>query len=76
MVKVDLKLMRFLALAVFSLALSSQSFGQRTPRDTTITIGAIRWDAWLGENDNVGKQLNRSLGPDKWGIDVPFIRRF
>lgn len=72
MVKVDLKLMRFLALAVFSLALSSQSFGQRTPRDTTITIGAIRWDAWLGENDNVGKQLNRSLGPDKWGYRRPF----
>lgn len=71
-IKVDLKSILFLALTVFSLVLSSQSFGQRTPRDTTIAIGAIRWDAWLGENDNVGKQLNKSLGPDKWGYRRPF----
>ncbi|HTG00071.1 MAG TPA: Ig-like domain-containing protein, partial [Nitrospirota bacterium] len=36
------------------------------------TVGAIRWDGWLGEGDSVGKQLDKDLSPNHWHYRVPF----
>ncbi len=43
------------------------------------TIGAIRWDAWVGDLNTdgvgaayVGLQVERSLGPDKYHFRLPF----
>ena len=35
-------------------------------------VGAIRWDAWLGESNNVGKDVNQSLSPNHWHYRLPF----
>lgn len=35
-------------------------------------VGAIRWDAWLGKSDAIGKQLNTSLSPHHWHYRLPF----
>jgi hypothetical protein len=37
-------------------------------------IGAIRWDGWIGDvpGYDVGRQVERSLGPLKWHARLPF----
>jgi hypothetical protein len=35
-------------------------------------VGAIKWDAWLGDDDSVGVQVDRSLSPNHWHYRVPF----
>ena len=37
--------------------------------------GAIRWDAWHGDRSEVGKTVERSLGPKKWHGRLPFFAR-
>lgn len=41
-------------------------------------VGAIRWDAWVGETPeapgyDVGVQVERSLGPKRWHYRLPFF---
>ena len=45
-----------------------------------VTIGAIRWDAWVGPtntsgtgSDNVGLQVEKTLSPNKYHNRVPFF---
>lgn len=40
-----------------------------------LTVGAIRWDAWHGDRSEVGKAVERSLGPEKWHGRLPFFAR-
>lgn len=37
------------------------------------SVGAIRWDAWLGEANAVGAALNKSLGPNHYHWRLPFF---
>ncbi|HUJ19278.1 MAG TPA: hypothetical protein VL197_14940 [Nitrospirota bacterium] len=41
-------------------------------RATTSTIGAIRWDAWMGDSDWAGVQVDKDLGPNHWHYRLPF----
>jgi hypothetical protein len=38
-------------------------------------VGAIRWDAWFGDDpsSDVGRQVERSLGPQRWHYRLPFF---
>ena len=36
-------------------------------------VGAIRWDAWHGDQGSPGKAVERSLGPRAWHYRVPFF---
>jgi hypothetical protein len=40
-------------------------------------VGAIRWDAWIGDaaDSDVGRQVERSLGPEQWHVRLPFYGR-
>ncbi|MBN1182569.1 MAG: T9SS type A sorting domain-containing protein [Bacteroidales bacterium] len=35
-------------------------------------VGAIRWDAWIGQSDYIGAQVNVTLGPNHWHYRLPF----
>ena len=43
--------------------------------DTRPVVGAIRWDAWVGAvpGYDVGLQVERSLGPERWHTRLPFF---
>lgn len=45
-----------------------------TPRYRRPVVGAIRWDAWIGPaaGYDVGVQVERSLGPQRWHYRLPF----
>ncbi len=43
--------------------------------DERIVVGAIRWDAWHGDRSEVGKAVERSLGPKKWHSRLPFFAK-
>ncbi len=36
-------------------------------------VGAIRWDAWHGDQGIPGRAVQRSLGPSKWHHRLPFF---
>ena len=36
-------------------------------------MGAIRWDAWIGQGYGVGAAVNKSLGPEHWHYRVPYF---
>lgn len=37
-----------------------------------IAVGAIRWDAWYGPRDRVGRAVHATLAPSKWHGRLPF----
>lgn len=41
--------------------------------DSSLLVGAIRWDAWHGEQGVPGKAVQVSLGPEKWHDRLPFF---
>jgi hypothetical protein len=43
--------------------------------DRDVIAGAIRWDAWHGDRSEVGKAVQRSLGPKQWHYRLPFFAR-
>jgi hypothetical protein len=43
--------------------------------DHGVLAGAIRWDAWHGDRSDVGKAVERSLGPKRWHYRLPFFAR-
>jgi hypothetical protein len=38
-------------------------------------VGAIRWDAWVGNTGAVGTAVHRTLAPSKWHYRMPFYAR-
>lgn len=46
---------------------------QHHPPEQRIVVGAIRWDAWHGDRSEVGKAVQRSLGPKQWHYRLPFF---
>lgn len=36
-------------------------------------VGAIRWDAWVGQQSTVGTSVEKQLSPAKWQSRVPFF---
>jgi hypothetical protein len=61
--------------AVVVLGLLTSSGGQAaSPRQRPI-VGAIRWDAWIGDTpgSGVGREVERSLGPKRWHTRLPFF---
>jgi len=38
-------------------------------------VGAIRWDAWIGNEYEVGRAVERSLGPAHWHYRLPYFGR-
>ena len=44
---------------------------------TRPVVGAIRWDAWIGSvpGYDVGLQVERSLGPQRWHTRLPFYAK-
>ena len=36
-------------------------------------VGAIRWDAWIGNAYSVGQAVNKSLGPEHWHYRLPYF---
>ncbi len=39
---------------------------------TRPTVGAIRWDAWMGDSDWIGVQVDKDLGPNQFHYRLPF----
>jgi hypothetical protein len=56
------------ALFTFCAAAFALSGAQAKP-----IVGAIRWDAWHGEQGGPGKAVQRSLGPKEWQSRLPFF---
>lgn len=55
--------------------ISKSAFADRNVANTGYgcpTIGAIRWDAWYGNKDAVGKAETVILGPQHWHYRLPF----
>ncbi len=68
-----MKIFKFYLALLFLLSIVKISSGQNP------TIGAIRWDAWVGDLNTdgvgaayVGLQVERSLGPNKYHFRLPF----
>ena len=36
-------------------------------------VGAIRWDAWIGDAYGVGQAVHKSLGPEHWHYRLPYF---
>jgi hypothetical protein len=64
---------RTLILALVSVTGLAQGFSGGTER--AALVGAIRWDAWHGNRSEVGRAVERSLGPAKWHGRLPFFAR-
>ena len=67
-------------LAAVLLAVANCSYGAQRAAPAAggdqgqpIIAGAIRWDAWHGDRSEVGKAVQRSLGPQKWHGRLPFF---
>ena len=52
----------------------SIAFGEesKTPRPI---VGAIRWDAWHGDQGGPGRAMQHALGPAKWHGRLPFFAK-
>lgn len=53
------------------------TFGQSSsipsPAPRRAALGAIRWDAWFGPRDAVGRAVEASLAPAQWRDRLPFF---
>jgi hypothetical protein len=56
-------------------ALSTVLSGQISGRSPRPIVGAIRWDAWHGQQGVPGRAVEASLGPEKWHYRLPFFAR-
>jgi hypothetical protein len=61
-----------LHIVVVLCVVASGCFAQATG-DSAPLVGAIRWDAWHGEQGVPGKAVQDSLGPKKWHYRLPFF---
>jgi hypothetical protein len=55
---------------IFFILLSVSAFCQKKAQKPV--IGAIRWDAWVGDKSKVGQAVQASLGAAKWHYRLPF----
>ena len=46
---------------VFIVSYAQESIDRPKP-----IVGAIRWDAYYGSQDDVGQSINKRLSPQKW----------
>jgi len=46
--------------------------GQSSLIHHKISIGAIRWDAWCGNLNKAGLEVERTLGPEQYHCRIPF----
>lgn len=60
---------KYLANTIAVLILTSTVYAQRP------SLGAIRWDAWTGDSNIVGQQVEKTLSPQKYHYRVPFFGR-
>lgn len=61
-------MIRSALILLFTFSWCIQTIAQNRP-----TVGAIRWDAWLGRTNNVGEAVNNSLGPNHYHWRLPFF---
>src|SRR5690349_24932691 len=64
---------RFVAGAAIALCIAAQGAG--AAERGCPAIGAIRWDAWHGQDGPIGRHVERTLGPDQWHDRLPFCSR-
>ena len=65
--------LRFLAGALCALLMTMlPAVAAETPVPPPL-IGAIRWDAWHGEQGEPGRAVERALGPKEWHSRLPFF---
>ncbi len=43
------------------------------PRAHLPLVGAIRWDAWIGDDYGVGRAVHKALGPAHWHHRLPYF---
>jgi hypothetical protein len=74
--------MNLIHLSIFVVFLGSgleptDVIGTAAPHRGRPIVGAIRWDAWIGDapDSDVGRQVERSLGPQPWHSRLPFFAR-
>ncbi len=61
------------ATAAAATPLAGHLLGLPAPAADRPVVGAIRWDAWHGDQGVPGKAVQRSLGPAKWHHRLPFF---
>lgn len=44
-------------------------------RGSKVKLGVIRWDAWVGDLNNVGLEVERTLSPKKYHNRLPFYAK-
>jgi hypothetical protein len=42
-------------------------------RQEKTLVGAIRWDAWVGDLNSAGLEVEKTLGPEKYHFRLPFF---
>jgi hypothetical protein len=47
--------------------------GDKPLPSKNILVGAIRWDAWTGDADPIGRAVARHLSAEKWYYRLPFF---
>jgi hypothetical protein len=73
-----------MAIATCALLIAAQSAALGTERNVDVSddfinaasapaVGAIRWDAWYGDIDPVGRYVQQALAPAKWRYRLPFF---
>lgn len=74
----------FLPLAIAGLLLfATVAMGQATTRPASapstqpasVAVGAIRWDAWHGDQGGPGRAVQKALGPKEWHGRLPFFAK-
>jgi Glycosyltransferase WbsX len=76
-------MLKFLASLLCVLTLAGSMCGQLLPQPSNTKserreiVGAIRWDAWFGDNPTttVGHEVERSLSPSQWHYRLPFFAK-
>jgi hypothetical protein len=67
-------MLRFLLLGLLLLLPWSTSLAGPAPEvRPSVSVGAIRWDAWHGDASDIGRAVQRSLAPSQWRWRLPFF---
>jgi len=59
-------------MTTLALLLIGTLHAQTAPRPA---VGAIRWDAWHGQQGSPGKAVEKALGPAEWHYRLPFFAK-
>lgn len=69
---IALKVQLFL-IALIAAAIGRTALAHKPP--SRCVVGAIRWDAWVGDRSNVGLAVEKTLSPQHWHYRLPFYAR-